>query len=74
MDKIVQLPLEEYIALFNSLKGNLRVVSTEIGIDPYDSKEERARKVHKAFNPDLPMFIKMNTIDGVVHYCVGKNE
>ena len=68
MDNIVELDYEEYVDMHNKLKGNIRVVMSEIGISPYDSKEERELKIYKAFNPDLPRQIQMYTREGITIY------
>ena len=66
--KIKKLSQEEYIKLFNKLKGNLRVELDKIGCHPSDTEEERKEKIHKAFNPDLPFFINIHDIDGTTRY------
>lgn len=70
--KEIQLSKEEFENMFYDLAPNLRVVMNEIGIGPYDSKEERLAKIKKAFNPEIPRYIDMHTADGLIRYSIKK--
>lgn len=64
---------EEYVAMFERMKGCIRGES--IGMDPAHFTIEEIVEAHKKqLNPDLPMQINMHDAEGLTCYRIGKQN
>ena len=70
---IKYIPRKEYEALHARLKGSLQVSSDKLELYPGMTREERSEAIHRAFNPPLPLEIRMVTLEGSVCYRIAKD-
>ena len=70
MEDYKYISYEEYVKMFNKLKGIISVGGVLNECHPYMTEEERIETWRKAFNPDMPMFIDMYHENGCTRYSV----
>ncbi len=62
--KVIEVSQIGFMRLFDRLKGCIRVIMSDV-VHPYMTEEERKEAIHKAFNPDVPLFIDYHTTKGL---------